>query len=87
MDDEQIKRQLRAFVAELSGEEIVSDLDDRTFLPDLLDSEGLTSLILMIEEEWGFALDDDQIELEIFQDVRSLASFVSLQLESDQASD
>jgi len=66
-----------------SAEEVDVQLHDRLFLPDVLDSDGLASIIVMVEEEWGIEIQDDQIELEIFEDLIALTRFVATTLDAD----
>jgi acyl carrier protein len=48
-----------------------------TFLPEVIDSLVLATLIVLIEEEWDFEFADDMIEPEIFETLDALARFVS----------
>lgn len=83
MDDTAIKSRLRSLIGDLLHD--VADfpdvqLEDRTFLPDVLDSEAMASLVVLIEDEWGFAIADEDIELRMFADLVALTNFVSQRL-------
>ena len=40
------------------------------------DSMAVVTVITMIEEEYGFVVDDDEVSAEVFETVGSLAKFV-----------
>ena len=56
------------------------ELADDAFLPEFLDSVVLSALIVNMEDEWGFEIADEEIEPEIFEDLKTLASFVESKL-------
>lgn len=41
------------------------------------DSMAVVTVLTMVEEEFGFEIDDDEVSAEIFETVGSLAAFVS----------
>jgi acyl carrier protein len=47
-----------------------------TRLPDVMDSVTLAVLIVLVEEEWAFEMDDELIEPAIFRTIGALAAFV-----------
>lgn len=57
-------------------EPLGDDVDEHTFLPDVLDSIVLVGLVSMIEVEWDIEIDESEIELEVFADLASIATFV-----------
>lgn len=64
------------------GREPVGDIATDTFLPDFLDSVVLSSLLVMIEDDWDIEIADEEIEPERFETVGSLAAFVATKLTS-----
>lgn len=52
------------------------------FLPNVLDSIGLTALVTLIEEEWDFMFDDEELEPELFESLSVLAGAVGKKLAS-----
>lgn len=84
MIDAEIVPRLQALVTEalLSTDQELPDgkVDRDAFLPEILDSIGLTALIALIEEEWGFEVADEEIEPEIFESLEVLGSFVGRKL-------
>lgn len=55
---------------------IPDDLAPEAFLPDHLDSIGLTTLLSLIEDEIGVAFEDDEIKPEMFWSLQTLANAV-----------
>jgi acyl carrier protein len=48
-------------------------------LPEF-DSMAVVSVITMLEEEFGFTIDDDELHAEVFQTVGTLSAFVQRKL-------
>ena len=46
------------------------------------DSMAVVSIITAIEENYGFEVDDDEIDAEVFETIGSLVEFVDLKLRS-----
>lgn len=67
---------LIAEALEASGRDPLPALSDDDFLPAALDSVVLSALLVMIEDEWGFEVADDEIEPQIFETIKTLTRFV-----------
>ena len=85
MGNEQIASRLRSLIDEsliaCGRDEVVGNqLSDDAFLPEYLDSVVLSALIVNMEDEWGFEIADEEIEPEIFEDLKTLATFVESKL-------
>ena len=80
MTTQDIELRLRGLIDEaLAASErdpLEESLGANEFLPDLLDSVTLATLIVLIEEEWDFVIEDEEVEPELFESVGSLAAFV-----------
>ena len=50
--------------------------DADLFLPDVLDSVGVATLLVLIEEHWDLEIDDEEIEPESFESLSTVADFV-----------
>lgn len=64
------------------GPPIDVPLDPELFLPDFLDSIGLTTLLTLIEEEWDVEFEDEEIEPEIFESLETLSTAIAEKLGS-----
>jgi acyl carrier protein len=64
------------------GNTISEFSEDTRLLGDLpeLDSMTVLTLITHVEEYFGFTLDDDEIDAEMFESIRSLTNFVESKL-------
>lgn len=51
-------------------------LGGEDFLPEVLDSIGLTTLVTLIEDEWSFIFDDEGLEPELFESLTVLRQAV-----------
>jgi len=85
VDRNQIASRLRTLIDEsltACGRGPIADgeLSADVFLPEFLDSVVLSALIVNMEDEWGFEIADEEIEPEIFEDLKTLASFVESKL-------
>jgi acyl carrier protein len=56
---------------------IEGPLDPDLFLPDVLDSIALTTLLTLIEDEWDVAFDDEELEPEMFESLATLSRAVA----------
>lgn len=59
--------------------------DDELFLPDVLDSIGLTTLVTLAEEEWNVQFSDDELVPEIFETLSTLAAAIEGKLADSSA--
>lgn len=80
-----LNKQLAALVDEVlnlqgRGAGFVSDTPLLGAIPEL-DSMGVVSLITALEERFGLAIDDDEIDGSVFQTWGSLLAFVEGKLE------
>jgi acyl carrier protein len=62
------------------GPPIDVPFDPDLFLPDFLDSIGLTTLLTLIEEEWDVEFDDEEIEPELFESLETLSAAIAEKL-------
>ena len=51
-------------------------IDDRTFLPDVFDSLGLSALLTRAEEEWNITFSDEELTPDLFESLPSLAAAI-----------
>jgi acyl carrier protein len=81
-----IEMRLRSLVRKaltVSGKPDPGDeISDETYLPDLLESTTLAALIVLIEEEWGFEIADEDIDPERFESLPALAGLVQEKVSS-----
>lgn len=56
--------------------------DDYPLVGNLLDSLGVTNLIVALEEHFGFIFNDDELSAEAFENTLSLAELVSGKIEA-----
>ena len=78
---------IQDLIGEIIGNaELASQLDEQSALlgalPEL-DSMAVVNLMLGMERRFGFIVDDDEVEVEIFETVGSLREFA--QIKSKQA--
>ena len=60
-----------------SGREpLEQDIGPQELLLGLLDSLTLATLIVLIEEEWDFAIEDEEVAPELFESIGALTRFV-----------
>ena len=57
------------------------DIGIDVFLPDVLDSIVLVALISLIEDEWQIEIDETEIDVDNFSDLRSIAQIVDASVE------
>ncbi len=64
------------------GSKVDSFTQSTTLLGNIpeFDSMAVVSIITALEENYGFSVDDDEIEAEIFETLGSLAAFVDSKL-------
>ena len=74
--EQMIVRLVDAARAATDGDVLTEPLDATSFLPEVLDSLALMALIGLVEDTWGFEVDDDEIDPAVFRTVQSLAEFV-----------
>ena len=80
MLDDLLKLLDRTPVLEGRGLRLTEDSPLMGAVPEL-DSMGVVSLITAMEERWGFAIDDDEIDGQVFESVGSLRRFVQDKLD------
>jgi methoxymalonate biosynthesis acyl carrier protein len=71
-----VANQVRRILVEILDVELPSDEAD-VFETGRLDSLGLVEVIFAIEREFGVTVPSDQLEIEHFRSVRSIAAFVT----------
>jgi acyl carrier protein len=75
-----IKEQIRTYVVEnlLFGDNGYRLEDDTSFLDEgIVDSTGVVELVMLVEERFGIAVDDDEIVPDNFDSVNNLVAYVS----------
>ncbi len=76
MDD--LKKKVKAVIADsVGGEYRGQDLpDDLKLVGNILDSMAVTKLVTALEENFGFAFDDEDLSAEAFETVASIHALV-----------
>lgn len=71
-------------VLKLSLERTFFDMDNPLLgaIPEF-DSMAVVNLIMALEDRFGFAVDDDEIDASVFETVASLVAFVEAKLQVD----
>jgi acyl carrier protein len=79
---ESVKERVRKLVSRNVGGEYRDKpiSDDMTLIGSLLDSMAVNSLVVALEEEFGFAFDDEDLSAEAFENVVTLTSLVERKL-------
>ncbi len=79
---ESVKERVRKIVSRNVGGEFRDKPipDDVTLIGSLLDSMAVNSLIVALEEEFGFAFEDEDLSAEAFENVPALAALVERKL-------
>ena len=82
MFDRSVNRRVRRLIRGLLRDSGIPSavIDDRTFLPDVLDSAALTRLVTLIEREFTVRFDDDELDLAHFENIDRLGGFVKRKL-------
>jgi acyl carrier protein len=79
MTEEEIEKRLRVLIDEAllitDNEPLEKDLDD-FLLPEVLDSVGMAALITLVEEEWSFEIEDEEIDADTLETMEGLAMFI-----------
>lgn len=85
MADEEIVKQLRGLVddalAATDQEPLGLELPQDVFLPDVIDSLAIATLIALIEDRWDFEVDDEDIDPEVFETLSSVADYIEGRLD------
>ncbi|HEU4481080.1 MAG TPA: hypothetical protein VFS18_04275 [Actinomycetota bacterium] len=55
--------------------------DADLFIPDVLDSVGVATLLVLIEAHWEIEIDDEEIDPEVFESLSNVAAFVRSRVE------
>lgn len=78
-----VLRQLKSLVAQVVPFKTSDDQiqDDANLYRDWLDSTSIVELVLRIEEFFGVAVDSEDLEIELFQDLSKLTDMVVGKLE------
>jgi acyl carrier protein len=75
-----VKQELERFVVETFGRRrgIRSIGPDEDLVGDgIIDSLGLTELVAFIEQRFGVVVDDDDVVIDNFRNIRSMESFIA----------
>ena len=77
------RAQIRKYIADssLSSKGSIQD-DTLIFEQGLLDSMGLLFLVQFLNDEFGIATDDSELDRENFESINAIASFVEKKLET-----
>jgi acyl carrier protein len=77
-DLDEVKRQLRQLVAEnfLADSSIIRD-DDSLMEAGVIDSAGVLTLILLLEEHFSVQVADDEVTPENLDSLKNLARFIA----------
>lgn len=75
---DEVKERVRAIVSRTVGGEYRDKAipDDLKLIGNVLDSMAVNSLIVALEEDFGFAFEDEDLSAEAFETVASLAEMV-----------
>jgi acyl carrier protein len=65
---------------ELTDSMFEEPMDPDLFLPDYLDSIGLTTLLTLIEDRWAVSFDDSELGPEMFETLATLAQALATKL-------
>jgi hypothetical protein len=75
-------RELTDQAAKATQVELVPEqVDNQTFLPEVLESLGLAALLTLAEDEWDIKFHDDEITPQLFWRLPSLASAIRTKVE------
>ena len=77
--------ELIADALDVCGREPVGEIRTEDFLPSFLDSVVLSSLLVMIEDEWDFEITDEEIGPEQFETLGTVAGLVERKLSASGA--
>lgn len=85
MNTDEIRAALFPLIEEAlaaTDQEPLGDVDESQdlFLPDVLDSVALATLIVLIEEEYDIEIDDEEIDPEQFQTLASIAQLIETKI-------
>lgn len=84
--DQAMERELCDFIVrELRGGDRPPDLDHTTYLieEEIIDSLGIMSMIPFIERRWGVSIEPEDVLLENFETVPTIAELVRSKLSGD----
>ncbi len=85
MPDAQIIGVLRKLLDEAllatDQEPLGAELETDVFLPDVVDSLVIGTMIVLIEERWDLDVDEEDIDPEVFNSLSSVADFVAQHLD------
>jgi len=76
-----IASEVAAFLERSYGDGVVKISEDLRLVEEgVLDSVGLLELVAFVESKFGIFIDDNEVDLEHFGSVRSMAAFVVAKL-------
>ncbi len=77
--DSSLVSDIKNIITDTVGRNVAPDplTDDYPLVGNLLDSLAVTNLIIALEEHFGFIFNDDELSVEAFETVLSLAELVS----------
>ena len=74
MTDETVKAKVREILAQFAAEDVDEDQD--IFASGLVNSLFAMQLVLSLEQEFGFEVADEDIDINNFNSVKALVAFV-----------
>ena len=78
MTEQEILQQTFDYLAQNNGgDQAAFTADDRLLENGIIDSLGLLDLVAFLERSFAIAVDDDDVSLDNFETVRSIAVFVA----------
>lgn len=83
----QIMNELKQVIASSVGGGVTVDIlsEDFRLVGNVLDSMAVNNLILALEEHFGFVFDEEELAVETFETVGSLAAFVVKKVDGKNA--
>lgn len=73
------KQRIRAFLAKFINEKSVND-DDNIFKKGLVNSLFAMQLVTFIEQEFDVAVENDELDIDNFKDINSIAKLIDSKL-------
>jgi acyl carrier protein len=82
MQTTEIEREIRSFLAEkfLFGDGGEALNDDVPLLGNVIDSQGVIELIVLVQERFTIVVDDEEVTTENFASVKSTVAFIEKKL-------
>ncbi len=83
MDNQILSEIKNVIVHSIGGDFSIDSLDgDFQLVGNILDSMAVTTLIISLEEHFGFMFDDEDLDAESFETINSLSKLVEKKLSS-----